>query len=737
MEPLRGLSRQDSEKSEARREHLRVNAAIQNVTDTMIAVTESFRHHYHQQHGGYSPAAPAPTYMHSRSPSDLSESSERLLDQDPMRHISVSDMSSSISPYQSTSVPNVLVPGRSPNVESDSLLDPDLDSEMTEDMIHVPEDLIRLATPNLPPRLDTPHTPPPRFSIPVNLTEPQPYVSRANPNPPSTDLNVNHGGLVQAARRFEAFRSTTQHHQYMALRPDVGTEAQPLGTITRIRAGSDPEELMTKGVRRKPLTRGAKPIEFNHSTNETLFVFIICMAQVLAFAGLAQTLVPARRIGESFSESERSTGHLAWYSAAYALGFGATTLLGNRIGNVCGQRYTFIVGYLWFALWSLLAGLSVYVQRHGDAGTVYFCVCRGLQGIGPALIIPNGQNMLQRAYPPGPRKTLAMGLFDAGAPLGFVLGSVMTGLFAGFASWPWGFYCLAAVCLALGVAGVLVIPVKKVLVHDFEGNLWKRLDALGVLSGTAAMVLFCVGWNQAPIVSFKSAQPYVLIFAGVIIVALFIFFETQASHPLVPFKQTHAPAGAVLGFVAACWAAFGIWVWYLIQVIEVIRGWEPLHVGAGLVPVLVVGVVVGFACCPFVNHDLTAQLAMVIASIAMLISSILMATAPAQQAYWLNAFISTIFMGVGIVLIIPASVTVLSRSIPQGHPGLASSLSTTVAAFAFAVSLGMAGSIETGQTGRENNPLEGYRDAQYFGLGLSGLSVILATGLLLATYLRR
>ncbi|KAJ4205804.1 hypothetical protein NW759_014443 [Fusarium solani] len=736
MEPLRSLERQDSEKSEARREHLRVNAAVQNVTDTMIAVTESFRHHYQQQYGGYAPPAPAPTYTHSRSSSNTSESTERLLDVDPMRHMSVSDMSpSSISPYQTSPVPNVLVPGRSPDAESDSLLETDMYTEMTETTGPAPEDLIRLATPNLPARLDTPHTPPPRFSIPVNLSERQPHIS---PPQLATDFSVNHGGLVNAARRFEAFRSTTQHHQYMALRPDVGTETQPLGTTTLIRAGTDVESPVSKGgVRRKPLTRGAKPIEFNYATNETLFVAVICMAQVLAFAGLAQTLVPARRISESFSESERTTGHLAWYSAAYALGFGATTLLGNRLGSVCGQRQTFILGYLWFALWSLLAGLSVYVQRNGDSGTVYFCVCRGMQGIGPALITPNGQAMLQRAYPPGPRKTLAMGLFDAAVPLGLVLGSVMTGLFAGFGSWSWAFYSLAAVCLALGVSSALLIPSKRVLVHDFEGNLWKRLDILGLVFGVAALVLFCVGWNQAPIVTFESPEPYILIFAGLILIPLFTFFETQASHPLVPVKSMHIPSCFTLGFVAASWAAFGVWIWYFTQFMEVLGDWKPLLVGAGLVPVLVAGVVVGFMCCPFVNHDLTAHLAMAVAAVFTLIGSALMATASEKQSYWVNPFISTIFMGAGIVLVLPASVTGLTRSVPQGQPGLASSLSTTWAAFSFAVSLGMAGAVEMGNSNRGTYPREGYRDAQYFGLGMSGLSLVLALGLLCAACLRR
>ncbi|CCT67400.1 related to aminotriazole resistance protein [Fusarium fujikuroi] len=764
MEPLRNVSRQDSEKSEARREINRSNSAVQHATDTMIAVTESFRHHYQQQYGGYSPAAPAPTYTnfnshsqpgdyshsrsnsqlyshsHARSPSSVSEISQNvnLLDMDVVSQMSVSEMTvSPVSPRRGNYIHTSIMPGRPPNVETDSLLDREMESEMAETPAQVPEGMIRLATPNLPPRLDTPHTPPPRFSVPVNLAEPRPNETPVVPTGPTpSDFSVNHGGLVQAARRFEAFRGTTQHHQYIALRPDMGTRSLPLGTVTHIRAGSDtdPSSPANQGLRRKPLNEGARMIEFNHATNESLFVAVICMAQVLTYASLAQTLTSARRIGESFFEPERTT-HLAWFTSAFALSYGATTLFGNRIGNVCGQRYAFIAGYIWFALWSLLAGLSVYVQTSDNGGAIFFCFCRAMQGIGPAFVIPNGHGMLVRAYPPGPRKMLVMGFFDASVPFGFVIGSVMTGLFANYASWPWAFYSMAAVCTALGISSVLVIPAKRILVYNFEGNLWKRLDVLGFAFGIAALILFSVGWNQAPIVGWDTPQAYILIIAGIILIPLFTFFESQASHPLVPFKQIHLAAGITLGFVTAASAAFGVWAWTFVQFIEVVRGWGPLLTSVALMPVLVVGVIIAFGCWPFANRDFTAQLSMVVSSIAILISSALLASAPAQQTYWANSFVSAIFMGVGMVLIVPASSTVLGRDVPEGQLGLANSITNTAAAFAFSVGLGMAGAVEMGKSG-DKDPFGGYRDAHYFGLGLGGLAFILALGLLCAALLR-
>jgi hypothetical protein len=93
-------------------------------------------------------------------------------------------------------------------------------------------------------------------------------------------------------------------------------------------------------------------------------------------------------------------------------------------------------------------------------------------------------------------------------------------------------------------------------------------------------------------------------------------------------------------------------------------------------------------------------------------------------------------MGVGMVLIIPSSSTVLGRDVPEGQLGLASSLTNMAAAFAFSVGLGVAGAVEMGKRNNKN-PLGGYRDAQYFGLGLGGLAFILSLGLLYAAILRR
>lgn len=132
--------------------------------------------------------------------------------------------------------------------------------------------------------------------------------------------------------------------------------------------------------------------------HEVLFVLLICLAQAMMLAGLAQALLPAGIIASTFSGG--ATGAVAWYSAAYSLTSATFVLPSGRLGDLFGHKRVFIMGWVWFAVWSLVAGFA----RGDGRGTVLFCVCRGFQGIGPALLVPNGQALMGRVYKPGMRK---------------------------------------------------------------------------------------------------------------------------------------------------------------------------------------------------------------------------------------------------------------------------------------------------------------------------------------------
>ena len=188
--------------------------------------------------------------------------------------------------------------------------------------------------------------------------------------------------------------------------------------------------------------------------HEIAFVATICSAQLLTQAALGQAIGPLHIIGDSFGTQH--PGDLSWYPAAYSLTVGTFILIAGRLGDMYGHKKMFIAGWAWFALWSLIAGFSFYSKSQ-----IFFDVCRALQGIGPAFLVPNALALFGRTYPPGRRKTVVFSLFGATAPSGFVIGAIFSGLIAERTIWPWAYWATAIACAFVAVISYWVIPRRE------------------------------------------------------------------------------------------------------------------------------------------------------------------------------------------------------------------------------------------------------------------------------------
>lgn len=499
--------------------------------------------------------------------------------------------------------------------------------------------------------------------------------------------------------------------------------------------------LLTNEIHRKPVNSGVDPpppaSERPHGfslMHEVSFVLVVCLAQVLMLAGIAQALVPAYIIGQSFRDT--TPGSLAWFSAAYGLTAGTFVLPAGRLGDLYGHKELFIIGFLWFALWSLITGFAEMVEKAGGMGTVFFCFSRAMQGIGPALLVPNGQAMLGRAYfKPGPRKNLVMSLFGAAAPLGFVAGGAIASLFAIKASWPWAFWSMAAMCVALAATSALVFPATKQTRRIESESLWVQLDIFGILLGVSGLVLFNFAFNQAPIVSWTTPYTYFILIISLMLIAAFIYNELVATHPLVPIAAMRSQTNFVLGCTGAGWGCFSVWVYYVFSTLEVLRGWSPLLASAALAHAPISGLVASLST-GYLIGKIKPHWIMFISMCAFFIGSLLFVTAPVDQSYWLNTFFSILIMPFGMDMSNPAATILLSNSVSKEHQGIAASLVVTVVNYSISIALGIAGTVESHTNDGGQDLLSGYRGAEYFGLGLGGLGILLAAAFLLQSYLR-
>src|ERR671915_474809 len=117
---------------------------------------------------------------------------------------------------------------------------------------------------------------------------------------------------------------------------------------------------------------------------------------ILAVIGIAQLLVvldvtivnialPSAQQDLGFSDEDRQ-----WVITAYALAFGSLLLLGGRIADLFGRKWTFVVGLLGFAGASALGGAAQSSARLVGP--------RALRGFSPAVLAPAALSILTTTF---------------------------------------------------------------------------------------------------------------------------------------------------------------------------------------------------------------------------------------------------------------------------------------------------------------------------------------------------
>jgi EmrB/QacA subfamily drug resistance transporter len=254
-----------------------------------------------------------------------------------------------------------------------------------------------------------------------------------------------------------------------------------------------------------------------------------------------------------------TTAVVQWVVTGYAIAFSGLLILGGRAADMLGRRRIFIVGLVVFSLASLAGGLA------GDP--VLLVASRIVQGAGAALVAPAALSLITTSFPPGPRRTRAIGLYGSMASVGFVAGQVLGGVLVEWTSWRAVFLVNVPVGLVAAFLAprVITVPAKERAPRPAPGpaegavvtrRRGRRLDVRGAVLITATVTLAVFGISQGDVLGWTS--PLVL-GAAVIAVgaaACFVVAETHHPAPLILPRLLLRPGlrnGAALAFLLGVW----------------------------------------------------------------------------------------------------------------------------------------------------------------------------------------
>jgi len=370
-----------------------------------------------------------------------------------------------------------------------------------------------------------------------------------------------------------------------------------------------------------------------------------------------------------------TSGGIQWIVQSYAL-FGAALLLpGGSIGDRYGRRRTYLWGVALFALASAACAASASLGQ--------LIAARAVQGVGAALLIPQGLSILSASFPTAERGR-AIGTWSAWTSVFASLGPVAGGWL--IQVWSWRLIFLVNLPLALLVFMLAPrIPESRAV----SGGPARPLDRLGATLATLsfAAIIYSLsfgaqlGWSNPRVL-----WPLVL---GLALLAGFLRSQSSRSNAMMPLWLFGIPrflAANLLTFLlyGALYGALFVIPFYLIQV----RHYPTSAAGAVFVPLMAImfffSARVG-GLIPKVGERVLLFTGATFAGAGFTALALL----DNLHGYVLSVLPGVLLLGVGMTLAVSPLTNAVMSSVPESDTGIASAVNNTLSRLAglLAVSL--------------------------------------------------
>ncbi len=447
-----------------------------------------------------------------------------------------------------------------------------------------------------------------------------------------------------------------------------------------------------------------------------LLLLVCCVAQFMVILDLSIVNVALPSIQSSLGFSSPD---LQWVVDAYVITFAGFLMLGGRAADHFGQRRTFVVALVLFALTSLAGGAAPSQE--------VLVVARALQGIAGALMAACSLAIITASFPPGPKLHRAIGTWAAMNGLGGAAGVLLGGIITELLSWRWILLINPPIGLAVAIVAWAVVTERR-RVRDGSS-----FDLAGALTLTIGQMVLVYGVVEAGLAGWSSAAALVPIAIGLALLAAFGLIETRlASAPLVPFKEltkTLKTANSiVLLFSAALFPMWFVSSLYMQQVL----GLSPLDAGLTFLPMTLTIMLVASRAGRLVS-DFGVR-PVLGAGLIMLTGGMLLFTriAPSGSAA-VYVIIPGVLTAAGIAMSIVPSTIAATQGSKEGQAGLASGLVNTSRQVGGGLGLALLITLATQRTSHAIGAghqvaqalTEGFRLAYLIGAGLAAIAAVI------------
>jgi len=353
---------------------------------------------------------------------------------------------------------------------------------------------------------------------------------------------------------------------------------------------------------------------------------------------------------------------LQWVVSAYAFTFAGFLMLGGRIADIFDRKVVFMSGLALFAAASLVGGLAP------TASVIW--AARAVQGLGAAILAPVALALVMTTFDEGEERNRALAVFGTIPAVGFTAGVITGALLTGLANWRWIFFVNVPIGLIALLASAWLLPRRK------TSSPMPRIDVAGSILGTVGLVTLVAGVTRLAARDNQGVFVLLLIGAGIVLLAAFLYVEHSADQPILPLSVFRLPMIGSANLVAALSIAVTSGLAFtLTLVVQQVMGYSPIATGAAFLPAGLSGMVGGtLAARAIAKLGLRGT---AVASIATFAAGIALVIGPGLNGsiVWVAAGYGV--AGIGIVGTAVASMIAATMRIGQERRGLAAGLLST------------------------------------------------------------
>ncbi|MDA0184536.1 MFS transporter [Solirubrobacter phytolaccae] len=398
----------------------------------------------------------------------------------------------------------------------------------------------------------------------------------------------------------------------------------------------------------------------NHS-RRWLILGIIAVAQLMVVldATIVNIALPSAQQDLGFSNDSRQ-----WIVTAYALAFGSLLLLGGRLGDLFGRKWTFIGGLIGFSVASAVGGAA-------DSFTV-LVASRAAQGVFGAILAPSALGLLATTFTDPAERGKAFGIFGAIAGTGAAIGLLLGGILTEILSWRWCLYVNLLFALPAAIAAFRLLVNQP---HPAR----PRIDVPGALLSAGGLFALVYGFSNSETHSWGHPITIVMLGAAVVLLGAFFAVERRVAHPLLPLRvlADRTRGGAFAGIGIAGIAMFALFL-FLTYYMQRTLGFSPIQTGLGFLPlsaaIIVTANVVSQRLLPKFGPRPHMVTGMVLGAVAMLTLTQL----GTDSGYATHVLPALILMGIGMGNIFPPAFQAATFGVDRADTGVASAMVNTM-----------------------------------------------------------